>query len=580
MSGFSGVLSPGGAIGLPPAAAARSRRTEVLGDMVVGADLLPKFEADKALATAEGLLVCLDGVTLNSREILAAGAAGDLPTAVARRFKSRGASFPDELRGGFAGLVYDPSDRGGVLFTNHFGTKRLYYAREPASNGATYFSTSLLDVAECLRAAGDRPELDEVAAYYLLTFGYMLDDRTLIKGVSRLDAGCSLELRPGEAPRPHAYWRYANEQDSGMTEAAAARGLYEGLSAAVCSGFEKDLSAGYRHVSLLSGGLDSRMIAFFAKELGFRDVLTLTFGQSGCADEEIASAIARDLGYEHLFRPLDGGEFLRRGFGSCVAANDGLILYAGSAHALTSYEMIDWRRYGLLHNGNLADASQGDYVDSDEHSPPEASVWAYSRRLLDRVASETAAATARYPNQEAFAIATRGVNAILNGSISAQGLTETDEPFLHPDLVDFASRMPPRLKNGERAFLAMIERYFPAATRYPWQKWGQRPTLANLERRRSLPQKVLRRGRRLLQKGAAAARGRPDPADMNPFDHWARSSPEYRAFLGESRGLVEDFAARRGQLGVDALKLFDTGNPLEKSQAMTLAAAVARLELR
>jgi asparagine synthase (glutamine-hydrolysing) len=437
----------------------------------------------------------------------------------------------------------------------------------------------LLDVLDCLKDAGITPKLDKVAAYYLLTFGYMLDDRTLIEGVAKVEAGTSLKMKPGERPIKKYFYKYSNEEMVETCLDKAAQGLYEGLSLAVRAGFEKDREYGYSSVVLLSGGLDSRMNCFFAHHLGFRDVLTLTFGQSNCIDEKIASTIARDLGFEHLFHQLDGGNFLWKALRSCIAVNDGLILFAGSAHAVSTYEMINWGKYGLLHNGNLADVSQGDYVDSNKHYAPEASVWAYSKDLLGRIGPEIEKVLARYPNQEAFAIATRGINAVLNGSVSAQGLTETDEPFLYPELVDFASRLPARYKNGERAFLTMIERYFPEAARYPWQKWGRLPTVANLDRGGKLYSRVFRHGHRFLEKGAARVAGKPDPADMNPFDHWMRTSPGFKRFFSDSRESVARFAENHSELGVDALQLFDKGNVIEKTQAMTLVAAAERLGL-
>ncbi len=579
MSGFSGIVSPEGRISFPAATAGvKAERSARRGDLRVAEKFLDKFAGDKCFGDRGDYFICLDGVTLNSPELVRAYAATDIGSAVAAMAAKNPSGFPADLRGGFAGLAWNLAENKGSLFTNHFGSRYLYYSYD-ASTGATFFSSSLADMADMLRSIGRSTRLDETAGYYMLSFGYMADDRTLIEGVRKLEPGCRLEIAAGSAPRIERFFVYDNENLLADSFDEIVDGFYERMSLAVRQGFEKDLEYGYRHISLLSGGLDSRMILFFARSLGFSDILTLTFGQSGCADEKIAAAIARDLGCEHLFRHLDGGEFLARSIDDCVDANDGMIIYAGSAHALSSYRMIDWRRYGLLHNGNLADASQGDYVETDAHVAPSAESWAYSRRFLPRVEAAIGEALRRYPNQEAFAVATRGANAILNGSVSAQGFTETDEPFLHPDLASWAARIPPRYKKGEHVFLAMINKYFPKAASYPWQRWRLNPTLANMERLKKPAFRFLHRGRKALGYAVDGVLGRPSRHDMNPFNHWYKNNPDLRAEFARRRTRMGDALSGHQDLAEDCVRLFDEGSELEKAQAITLAAAAERLGL-
>ena len=579
MSGFTGVVSPGGKVSLPPGiAGGKAERTAQRGDLRIAENFLDKFAGDKCFGDRGNYFVCLDGVTLNSRELIRSFAAADIGAALAALAAKDPVGFPAALRGGFGGFVWDQAENKGALFTNHFGSRYLYYSYDEAT-GATFFSSSLSDMAMALRSIGKAPRLDETAGYYMLSFGYMADDRTLIEGVRKLEPGRRLEIAAGGAPLIKPYFVYDNEDFLAESFDGIVDGFYERMSLAVRQGFEKDLEYGYRHLSLLSGGIDSRMILFFARKLGFSDILTLTFGQSGCSDEKTAAAISRDLGCDHLFRQLDGGAFLAKSIDDCVEANDGMIIYAGSAHALSSYRMIDWRRHGLLHNGNLADASQGDYVETDGHVAPSAEEWAYSKRFLPRIREAIDAVLGRYPNQEAFAIATRGSNAILNGSISAQGFTETDEPFLHPDLASWAARIPSRYKKGEYVFLAMINKYFPEAAAYPWQRWRLNPTLANMERLKRPAFRFLHRGRKAVGYAVDGILDRPSRHDMNPFNYWYRNNAELRAEFGRRRTLMGDALSGHGDLARDCVRLFDEGTELEKAQAITLAAAAKRLGL-
>ncbi len=579
MSGFTGVASPGGKIPLSSViAGGEDGKMARRGDVRIAEKFLDKFADDKCFSDRGNYFVCLDGVTLNSRELVRSFAATDIGSAVAEMAAKDPSGFPAALRGDFGGFVWDLAENKGVLFTNHFGSRYLYYAYDEPT-GATFFSSSLADMAAMLRSAGKATRLDETAGYYMLSFGYMADDRTLVEGVRKLEPGRCLQIAAGHAPQVRRYFAYDNENLLDENFDGIVDGLYERMSLAVRQGFEKDREYGFHHLSLLSGGLDSRMILFFARKLGFSDILTLTFGQSGCADEKIAAAISRDLGCDHLFRQLDGGNFLATSIDDCVEANDGMIIYAGSAHALSSYRMIDWRRYGLLHNGNLADVSQGDYVETDAHVPPSSEEWAYSKRFLPHVRETIGAVLSRYPNQEAFAIATRGSNAILNGSLSAQGLTETDEPFLHPDLASWAARIPPRYKKGEHAFLAMINKYFPEAAAYPWQRWRLNPTLANMERLKTPAFRFVHRGRKAIGYAVDGILERPSRHDMNPINYWYKNNPELRAEFKRRRDSMGDALSGHGDLAEDCVRLFDEGSELEKAQAITLAVAAERLGL-
>ncbi len=584
MSGFCGIVSPGARNRIPSQLllGAGADAVGAKGDLHIRNAFIGKFGEDKCFSTYRGpdktLFVCHDGVTLNAKEMKRSFAAPDLGSLLASIAAKDMENFPSLLRGGFAGFVWDESLNIGSLYTNHFGTRFLYYYYAERL-GATFFASSLADIAVMLRSAGIEPKLDTTAAYSILSFGYMFDDRTLIEGVRKLEAGCSMAIEPGEKPALHRYFSYDNETIHTDSLGDLIDGFYERMAQAVRQGFEKDLEYGYRHVSLLSGGLDSRMVLFFAKKLGFENILTFTFGQSGCADERIASAISRDLGYDHLFRVLDGGDFLSRTIEDCVEANDGMIIYAGSAHAFSSYRMLDWGKYGLLHNGNLADASQGDYVETDYHVKPSAEEWAYSRRFLPRIEEAVNDALSRFPNHEAFAIATRGSNAIVNGSVSAQGFTETDEPFLYPDLAGWAAGIPPKFKKGEYLFLAMIEKHFPEATRYVWQKWRLKPTLINKRRMESPPFRFVHRGRKALGYFVDGILRRPSRWDMNPLDLWYKNNTDLCGEFQKRRGMIEERLSSRPGLAEDCARLFDEGSFLEKAQVLTLVAAVTRLDL-
>ena len=65
---------------------------------------------------------------------------------------------------------------------------------------------------------------------------------------------------------------------------------------AVSRCFEKDKAYGYNnHLASLSGGIDSRMVNFVAKELGYKKISNYTFGQSFSDEVRFAFLVGKYL---------------------------------------------------------------------------------------------------------------------------------------------------------------------------------------------------------------------------------------------------------------------------------------------
>jgi len=538
----------------------------ILGSCAVRRRGRNRFDRDSITFVKDGRLFSTAGVILNSPELLRRNAAASLEDALAREFAAHGWKFPAGLRGNFSGMVYDEVNDSLLAYTNHLGARPLFHYEAP--NRETLISSDLMGLSRLMKERGMARRIDETAARFLLTFGFMLDERTLLEGVSRLPPGGVLEVGCGHRGLRN-YWSYSNEPRE-IPEREAVDSFYELFSQAIRRGFDKDEEYGFGHLALLSGGLDSRMISYFAHRLGYKDLLTVTFGQAGCEDERTAAAISAELGYDHLFMPLGAGDYLLD-VEEPVRRNGGTVLYGGSAHAVRAYRRLDWNRYGLLHNGVFADVSQGDYVEGPEHTEPSPRTWAYSTRLFGTVEEEARSIAKAYPNQEAFAVHTCGINGALNGSISALVETETDEPYLDADLVEFAMHLPVRYKYRERLFVRTIEERFPAAARHRWQKWGLAPTMRNYRLSGTLAFRALRRGKAELQ--ALTGLKEPPRSNMNPVQFWWNSNGALRKGFDEIFGDALASTTLAGGLLRDCETLYRSGDCLEKSQALTLLVA-------
>jgi asparagine synthase (glutamine-hydrolysing) len=471
------------------------------------------------------------------------------------------------LRGSYSLLSYDKTARRLELSTNHMGTRPLFYYHDTAGK-RLFFGSNALELARLMRSRGIAPSIDELGARYMLTFGYMLDDLTLVEGMHRLAPGTSLCFDP-EGLEIKTWWHMEIGDDDTMKLDDAVDGMHGVFSSSLSRCLDRIRSDGYQPFSLMSGGLDTRAIEFYCERAGVEDLGLLTFGETGSHDVLIAQEAARTCGYPIMHRSLDTGSYLLD-VESPVRLNGGLIFHAGSAHALAALRDINWSGRGMLLNGNLADAMHGDYVDGPEHTAPNVESWASSRRLLPTIAGDARRRALRYRNAEDFAIYNRGVNAIFNGNMMALPFTEPYEPFLDPEVLEFSAKMPARFKFREYAFVLMLNRYVPGATGIRWEKWNRRPTRFGA--------KLFRNGAyAFVKKGLGYVKRNYLPpsrtSSMNPMAYWMKTNPKLGSGLEAAFQALAAEVPASGELWMDCRGLFESGNLFEKSMSLTLMQA-------
>lgn len=528
-----------------------------------------KFINEKVFKDGNSLLVVLDGVILNDKELKSECGAKDNYTLIEKMYSKYGIKFVDKLRGNFYGIIYDKNTKEWHAFTNHLGNKPLYRYFDKDSS-TLVVSSDLFDLIKVLKEIDVNVSLDELGAYYLLTFGYMLLDTTLIKEIKKIDPGTIISYKDGNL-ESNQYYFLDNENYLTDSEDKIIDNMYELFNSSIKQSFDKDIENGYKHISYLSGGLDSRMIGVAAKSLGYDEITTLTFSENNSRDEKIAREIAADMNFENIFKSLNNGNFLKD-IESAVDANYGQIIYSGAAHLLDSTNSINLEPYGFMYNGNLADVMHGDYIEGTEHTPPSLKNWSYSVKLLDKVSFIQDEIRSKYGNEERFAIYNRGINAIYNGSISMLDKMETCEPFTHQDVVAYCSRMEPKHKYKEGLFLKMIQKHYPEATNYKWQKWNLKPTAFNTKFMGTFPGKVFRVIDARIQMHFSQSN------NMNPFNKWYSENESLRVFvnsyLKENLNILDKYS----ELKRDCEVICKNGNLVEKTQVMTLIQFLKRIE--
>ena len=200
--------------------------------------------------------------------------------------------------GMFAVAVWDREARTLFLARDRLGEKPLYYAR---LQDRFVFASELKALAGL---PGFSPAIDRDALTLYLRLSCIPAPRTIYRGVLKLPAGTWLAVRPGDREaEPRPYWslaqvmRVAVERPFSGSEDEAITELERLLSRAVSDEMVADVPLGV----LLSGGVDSSLIAALMQEKSDRPVRSFTIGFTDRSHDESADAarVARFLGTEH-----------------------------------------------------------------------------------------------------------------------------------------------------------------------------------------------------------------------------------------------------------------------------------------
>jgi asparagine synthase (glutamine-hydrolysing) len=176
---------------------------------------------------------------------------GELLPALYARY---GPSFVGKLRGPFALAVLDRERDQLVLARDRFGKKPLVHAE---CGGGLLFAS---DLRSLLAAGVVPPTPDLVAVRQYLADGFVTPPRTVIDGVSMLPPGHVL-VRAGSRS---VLSRFADLLPS-RTMAADRKLLGEQIDRALARAVAARLESPRHKVILLSGGIDSGLISWFAR---------------------------------------------------------------------------------------------------------------------------------------------------------------------------------------------------------------------------------------------------------------------------------------------------------------------------
>lgn len=221
-------------------------------------------------------------------------------------YEERGPELVHVLDGMYAFAIWDRPQRRLLLVRDRFGEKPLFYA---AAGGEIAFASEL----GALRAglAAD-PPLDPRSIGAFLTLGYVPGELSARRGVAQLAPAHSLTWSAERRePVVSRYWSLADREPAAD---APLDTLVDQVSEAFAESMRRRLIADVPLGVLLSGGLDSTLVAAFAARESAEPVRTFTVGYDTGVVSETGRArrVAEVLGARHREVSLTRDEIRER----------------------------------------------------------------------------------------------------------------------------------------------------------------------------------------------------------------------------------------------------------------------------
>lgn len=403
----------------------------------------------------------------------------------------------DRFNGMFALVLWDKQRKELLLARDRYGIKPLYYAR--VDNKFIFGS----EVKAILADPQYRTELDREGLLEYLTFQNFFTDRTLFKDVRLLPQGSFLRVSSkGGSAAPVRYWDYHFAEPD---QPADDEEYIEELDRLFCQAVNRQLVSDVDVGAYLSGGMDSGSVtAIAARQLPYIKSFTCGFDLNSASgversydERETAEYMSYLFKTEHYEMVLKSGDMERvmsrlawhieeprvgqsyPNFYAAQLASKFVKVVLSGAGGDELFAGYPWRYYRAVVNDDFEH-----YVDKYygfwQRLIPNADIkrvfkpiWpsvehVWTRNIFRDVFRQHAQTLTRpedYINHSLYFEAKTFLHGLLvvEDKLSMAHSLETRVPFLDNDLVDFAMKIPARLKLGNLTEVVQLNENEPGS---------------------------------------------------------------------------------------------------------------------
>jgi len=210
----------------------------------------------------------------------------------------------ERFDGMFALAAWYSRERMLLLARDPMGIKPLYYTGRGMAGGLAFAS----EIKAFLVLSGFTAEANPRSLQQFLEFGYVFDEQdTSLSDVCKLAPGHAMQVVGGRAQAPYAYFQ---PRLAGISQVRTLEQTADELHAVLAKVVRQHLVADVPVGLLLSGGLDSSVIAALAARDAKVATISMGFANSAVDEREFARAVAAHIGSDHKEFLIDEREIV------------------------------------------------------------------------------------------------------------------------------------------------------------------------------------------------------------------------------------------------------------------------------
>ena len=410
----------------------------------------------------------------------------DLPNLLLNLYKKYGPEGLAGLNGLYVVVIWDKKARRLHIVNDRYGFRKLYYWN---SGNKFVFASEY----KAISWFPDFPKkIDEFAFANLMTFGYVLDDRTLFEDIKLLPPASIAIVQNGNFSI-RKYWDYSfyEEGDPRLSEDEYIDALAEKLTTAV----QKRVNGVNRLALPLSGGLDSRTMAAVLYRLNSVDYIkAYSYGHRHCYDVRFGKKIAKKLGFPHETIEITP-DFINKHTKIFIYLDEAMAACDWAWGIISKKKAFAKDNINAVLTGFLGDVLFGSNLSFNSVLNTTKDNEAITKIYHSHIDSFNDQESERYLNQHVYQ-RIRGHNLqviqqtynnaptdnILNRAryVNLQQrqrkftctqirdlefFAYTFSPFIDNDFVDFVTHVPPELQLNQSLYKKMLIRHFPEVIR-------------------------------------------------------------------------------------------------------------------
>lgn len=465
-----------------------------------------KFCDDNVSVETDNYIMVLEGCVLNKNLLKNKYKEKNLFSLISLLWDKYEEEITKQLRGAFVLIIYDKKNNKLFISNDLLSKKPIYYY---STSEVFIFSSSYFDLIQLLKENNEKVSLNKLSIAMMLTKGYLGDNVTYANEIHYL-SGYKYLVIQSETLHERKY--YINNNILKIEEEEIIFELDKRFSSAIEEQFNKNFEYGYDDILTLSAGMDSRTCLLYADNLGYKDILCVSYSQSNSVDYLISKQIATDYGFEYIFYPLDSATFILNVDDLCIQ-NECQQIYAGATGAYQTFEIVNTNNCGIIHTGSFGGELLSDIFNKPRFT--EINLDNATMEILplwcDELTDSYITMKRKYKSEEEYLLYEH-MRTCQNFMRMVEDKCEALSPFMHEDFFCFANRITPEFRYRRNIYRKWMNEYIPNNYVTTYYK-----SEINSNYYKEITIKIYNRFKKMIM-------GK-NKFDMNPMEYWGKTVP-------------------------------------------------------